>query len=88
MTVKAFVLVVVDTARTLDIVQALADVPEVKAVNELMGPYDVVVELETPEFDDVTAVLRERIRPIEGVRNTLTCIVMSPTVEGRHAGGE
>ena len=88
MTIKAFVLVVVDTARTIDIVLALADVPEVKAVNEVMGPYDVVVELETPEFDDVTAVLRERIRPIEGVRNTLTCIVMSPTVEGRHAGGE
>jgi DNA-binding Lrp family transcriptional regulator len=87
-TVKAFVLITVDTARTMEVVQALATVPEVRAVHEVMGPYDIVLEMETPQFDDVTAILRQRIRPIQGVRNTLTCVVMRPSVEERHSGGD
>lgn len=81
MAVKAYILITLDTAKTFQAVQALSALPEARAVNEVMGPYDVVVELETREFDDVATVLRERIRLVEGVRNTLTCVVMAPTIE-------
>ena len=85
MSVRAYVLITVDAAKTPEVVQTLMGVPEVRAVNEVMGPYDVVVELETAEFDGVTAALREHIRPIDGVRNTLTCVIMPPSVEDRHS---
>ena len=41
-------------------------------VPEVLGPYDIVVELEADTQEDITARLRDHIRPVEGVTNTLT----------------
>lgn len=43
-------------------------------VREALGPYDVVVELEADTTEDITAILRHKIRPIHGITNTVTCI--------------
>jgi len=72
--VKAYVLITVDTALTKDVLGSINEVEEVTEVHEVLGPYDIVVELETEKFEDVTAILRARIRPIPGVRNTVTCV--------------
>ena len=42
-------------------------------VQEVMGPYDVVVELQSDTPEDITAVLRHKIRSVDGVTNTVTC---------------
>ncbi|MBM3947516.1 MAG: Lrp/AsnC family transcriptional regulator [SAR202 cluster bacterium] len=76
MPIKAYVLVTADTAKTKTVVQSLRKLKGAKEVNEVMGPYDIVVELVADEFDHVTDVLRKSIRPIDGIRNTLTCVVM------------
>jgi len=44
------------------------------AVREVLGPYDVVMELEAGTPEDLTAILRHQIRPINGVTNTVTCL--------------
>ncbi|MBI4233445.1 MAG: Lrp/AsnC ligand binding domain-containing protein [Chloroflexi bacterium] len=76
MAVKAFVLLTVDTAKTRDVMAALRQNPKLKEVHEVLGPYDIVVVIEAQELDRVTSILRQEIRPIPGVRNTLTCMVM------------
>jgi hypothetical protein len=38
-----------------------------------MGPYDAVVELESDTQEDITAILRHKIRSVDGVTNTVTC---------------
>lgn len=76
MAVRAFVLITVDALRTREVIDQLKKNKRLKAVNEVLGPYDIVVEVETPELDDVTTVLRDDIRPVSGIRNTLTCVVV------------
>jgi hypothetical protein len=42
-------------------------------VREVLGPYDVVIELEADTREDITAILRHKIRPIRSITNTVTC---------------
>ena len=72
--IKAYVLITAETALTKQVLAQLTQMEEVAEVHEVLGPYDIVVELETEHFENVTSILRERIRPIEGVRNTVTCV--------------
>jgi DNA-binding Lrp family transcriptional regulator len=73
MAVTAYILVNAEPARTRAVFQQLREIPGA-VVHEVLGPYDFVVDLETDTQEDVAAVLRERIRPIPGVNNTVTCV--------------
>ncbi|MDA1096859.1 MAG: Lrp/AsnC ligand binding domain-containing protein [Chloroflexi bacterium] len=43
-------------------------------VREVLGPYDIVVELEADTPEDLTQVLRSKIRSMQGITSTITCI--------------
>ena len=43
-------------------------------VREVLGPYDFIVALEADTEEDITGIFRHKIRPISGVRNTVTCL--------------
>ena len=73
MATNAYILINVEPARTAEVLERL-DAISGAAVREVLGPYDVVVELEAGTPEDITAILRHRIRPISGVTNTVTCL--------------
>ena len=60
----------VQTQQVLDLLNAISG----GAVREVLGPYDVVVELEAGTPEDITEILLHRIRPINSVTNTVTCL--------------
>ena len=70
---NAYILVNVEPARTQAVVQQLRSIPGT-VVREVLGPYDVVVELEADTQEDITSILRNRIRAVKGISNTVTCI--------------
>lgn len=76
--VKAYVLIVTTPGQTRAVADALRDVPHVQSINEVMGPYDVVVELVADELTAIPIVLTEQIRTIEGIQST-TSLVAFPT---------
>ena len=43
-------------------------------VREVLGPYDIVVELEADTHEDLVGVLRQQILPINGIVDTITCL--------------
>ena len=73
MTANAYILVNIDPARTHAVVQQLRAIPGA-VVREVLGPYDAVVELEADTQEDITSILRNRIRAVKGISNTVTCI--------------
>ena len=73
---KAYVLINVDTAYTNQVVERISGLSGVGEVHEVLGPFDVVAEVETSGMEDIVAVLRQEIRVIPGVRNTMTCITV------------
>lgn len=57
------------------VMEQLAAIPEVKAVYFVYGPYDLVVKIEAPDIEKIRAVVREKVRKIDGIRSTTTLIV-------------
>jgi DNA-binding Lrp family transcriptional regulator len=72
MAANAYVLINIEPAKTTAVVQKLRAIPGA-IVHEVMGPYDAVVELESDTSEDITAILRHKIRSVDGVTNTVTC---------------
>jgi DNA-binding Lrp family transcriptional regulator len=75
--VKAFVLIVVDPNKTMDVYAALSGAEGIAEVYQVMGPYDIVAVIDVPELGDVPAVLGQRIRAIDGIESTTTCVTFS-----------
>ena len=84
MSANAYVLVKLDPKKTEAIIERLQEIPG-SIVREVLGPYDAVVELEADTFEDLTAAVRTKIRPVDGVHETITCTWHPPS--GLHAPG-
>ena len=72
--IKAYVLVVTNPGETKSVVAAVRQVPGVKELHEVMGPYDVVIELEVESLSDVPPILSDRIRAIPGIESTTSLV--------------
>ena len=53
---------------------ALKEVPGVNECHEVMGPYDIVVELVVDSLTDVPPILGNRIRAIPGIESTTSLV--------------
>ena len=74
MTVKAYVLVVTDPGATKRVYDALLKIQGVTEVHEVMGPYDIIVELDVPNLVDVPPILSTQIRTIDGIQSTTSLV--------------
>jgi DNA-binding Lrp family transcriptional regulator len=72
--VKAYVLIVTDPGRTRSVTQELVALPHVYAVSEVMGPYDIVVELIADSLTEIPPILADRIRTLEGIQSTTSLV--------------
>jgi nitrate reductase NapAB chaperone NapD len=68
----AYILINADPTRTEAVVKRLKAIQGAR-VHEVLGPYDIVVELEAEAPEYITQALREKIRPVPGVTSTVTC---------------
>ncbi len=72
--IKAYVLVVANPGATKSVYAALQQVEGVTECHEVMGPYDIVAEIEVEELSAVPTILGERIRTIPGVESTTSLV--------------
>ena len=73
MAVNAYILINVEPAKTRAVFERLNNIPGA-VMDELLGPYDMVVNLEATTQEDLPAILRDNIRPIRGITKTVTCV--------------
>jgi DNA-binding Lrp family transcriptional regulator len=74
MAVKAYVLIVTDPIRTKEVMKQIQSIPEVAQSHEVMGPYDIVVEIVANDLSEIPPILGERIRRIEGIESTTSLV--------------
>ena len=72
--VKAYVLVVTNPGETHTVALKLKSTPAVTEVHEVMGPYDIVAEVEVEQLTDVPAVIIQQIRAIPGIQSTTSLV--------------
>jgi DNA-binding Lrp family transcriptional regulator len=74
MAIKAYVLIVTDPGNTKSVLEEIQGMQGIEAVHEVMGPYDIVVEISADNLQDIPRILGDRIRPIEGVQSTTSLV--------------
>jgi len=75
MAVNAYFLINVEPAKARAVFEQLSNIPGA-VVDELLGPYDMVVNLEAATPEDLPAILQNEIRPISGITKTVTCVCL------------
>ncbi len=72
--IKAYVLVVTNPGETKNVVAAAKDIKGVVELHEVMGPYDIVIEVEVESLSDVPPILSDKIRAIPGIESTTSLV--------------
>jgi len=55
-----------------DVIVQLREIPEVKEIQCIRGPYDILVKAEASTIEDLNEVITWKIRNIKNVRSTYT----------------
>jgi len=73
---KAYITISTEIGVEREVMARLSTIPEVKEVHEVYGVYDLVVRIETEKLSELKEALGDKIRSLNGVRSTLTMIVV------------
>lgn len=79
--IKAYVLIVTDPQKTKDVYGRLQEIREIVEVHEVMGPYDIVCEIQVDNLTQIPPILGEHVRRIPGIEST-TSLVAFPESSG------
>ena len=71
---KAYILVQASVGSPTSVAEAIGELPAVKSVHNVTGPYDVVVEVEARNADHLSTAVIPTLHEVEGVTRTLPCI--------------
>ncbi|HLZ69873.1 MAG TPA: Lrp/AsnC ligand binding domain-containing protein [Dehalococcoidia bacterium] len=85
MAVKAYVLIVTDPVQTKSVLAKIREIAAVKESHEVMGPYDIVVEIEVDDLAEIPPILGEGIRRIDGIESTTSLVTFPEKGAGRRA---
>lgn len=76
MAIRAYILINTQIGQTQRVVEELKRISEVKKIDIIMGPYDIIVEIEVPNYEDLSNILLNQIQNIPAINHTMTCPVV------------
>ena len=77
MATRAYVLIETSVGKTREVVKALQGVKEMKTVDAVTGPYDIIAVIEAGDLNAVGGLVTTRVHTIGGVLRTVTCLAVS-----------
>jgi DNA-binding Lrp family transcriptional regulator len=72
----AFVMITSEIGAEDKILKGLKAIPEVKEAHVVYGVYDIILRVEAETMNELKDVISWKIRRFEGVRSTITMIVL------------
>ncbi|HJU13666.1 MAG TPA: Lrp/AsnC ligand binding domain-containing protein [Candidatus Nitrosotalea sp.] len=73
---KAFVAIHCETGKESQIIKKLLEVPGIKGVTGVLGLYDIIVEIESPDSTILEKIITGNIRKVPNVLSTMTLITV------------
>jgi DNA-binding Lrp family transcriptional regulator len=67
-----------ESTQTKNVVAALSKLPGIEEVYEVAGEYDIVTWLSTSSLEEFREILTHQINKIQGIKSTITTIVLDP----------
>ena len=77
MALKAYILINTKIVKTTDVARQLREMPEVKRLDIIMGPYDIIAEVETESHDSLSHIVMNKLQDIDAIKHTMTCTVVN-----------
>lgn len=77
MSLKAYVLINTKIGKTAEVAKSLKSMPEVRKLDIIMGPYDIIAEVETESHDTLSHIVMHRMQEIDAIKHTMTCTVVN-----------
>ncbi len=76
MSAKAFVLIETAVGKTKEVVSILNKIEDLKSVDTVTGPYDIIAVLEAEDLNKIGDLITGKIHAIEGISRTVTCLAV------------
>ena len=77
MATRAYILIETVVGRTTEVAQALSKMGEMKRVDPVTGPYDIVAVVEAKDFPALGDLISEELHQISGIAKTVSCLSVS-----------
>ncbi len=77
MAISAFILIEVAGDHTKSAYKTIQRISGVKAAYTVSGNYDVIVQVEAENMESLSDLLMSKIRAVDGVTKTNTCLVLN-----------
>jgi len=74
--IKGYILIQTQVGRAHEVAGEAARIEGVTAAEGVTGPYDVIVEAEAEDLDELSKSVVMRLQEVDGVTRTLTCPVV------------
>ena len=74
--VSAYILIQTEVGRAADVAEAAAAIDGVTAADDVTGPYDVIVQAEAANVDELGRMVVSKLQSVPGITRTLTCPVV------------
>ena len=65
--------------KTKEVITALQKIEEIKSVDAVTGPYDIIAVVEQDDLNAVGKLVTTKIHPINGVNRTVSCLSIRVT---------
>jgi DNA-binding Lrp family transcriptional regulator len=69
-----YVLITTRPTKEVTVYNTLKNFSEVSEIHPLFGEYDIIAKINTPDTNDVGHLVTDKIRSIEGIKDTKTLI--------------
>jgi DNA-binding Lrp family transcriptional regulator len=83
LTSSAFVLIDCDFPFSEDIIKELKKIPEIEEFYRVQSIYDIIAKVNADSEDQLNEIVMRKVREIEGIKNTLTMIIIASKVTKR-----
>ena len=75
--VQAYILIQTEVGKAAQVAQEVHGIAGVTAADDVTGPYDVIVEVETASLRELGADILSRLDTVPGIARTITCPIIS-----------
>ncbi len=77
MSLKAYILINTQIGKTTDVVKKLKEMDETRHIDVIMGPYDIIAQVETDSHESLSHMVMKRLQGIDAIKHTMTCTVVN-----------
>lgn len=74
MVAKAFILIETEVGRTKEVTANLGHLKEVKSVDSVTGPYDIIAVIEAESIIEIGDLVTSSIKRVSGIYRTVACL--------------